>query len=434
MTPSSDTSPSNSAGVRGRSVGLLVAFFVLLGIVACADGLFGGASYRPLLVQCGVLATATLYLIAVLFSVDDSHPVVFFLSLSVAMAAAATMILCSSVFPFMWVPFVVLPLVVAFTSVVIVRQLATDTANIVMDVLTLGFGPKNHPPIIPRDPYSDVQSGLLSVWVTAGGLYVVGRALALPYIAALNAHSTFRGFLDIRALILVTLLVPAAIRAAFRVRGSSLIPLLSLAPQHATHVQSLWERTLASVVWPLRRLAHLLYRVLRYMGVIVLTWSRLFAQLLRDMLVDIEAYKMAGKILLVFSACAVIALSSTVIAAALTEYLRQEPPWGGGLWSAFLALALVVAGILALLFISLLVTASLFEELHERSVVAAAECLGWGIVSAACASIVLWLLQHFILLRIVGFASPGVVAAVPAAIVLAYLVRLLLSRGGSVSS
>jgi hypothetical protein len=402
---------------RGLAIGGLVTFFVLLGVLACADGLFGEASYRPLLFQCGLLAVATVYLGALVFRVEGSRWV-FAVPIVLAMAAAAIMLLPFAAFSFSWLPFVALALCAAFAYVFTFRRLGNTIENIVTILLSLGFGKGKEP-----DPIKDVQSGLLAVWVTAGGLYVIGRVLALPYIGALAEHSLFRGFLDIRALILVTLVVPAAMRAAIQVRVSP-GDLLSRTPQRATAPNSAWERVLLGLVWPLQRLAHLIYRVVRYIGLVVLMWTRAFAQQLRDMLSDVEVYKGAGKVLLTFAVCAIIVLSSSSIASALTDYLRQEPPWSGGSLSALWSLAWVVGGLSELLLLSLLVTASLQEAMDERNVVAAAEFIGWGIVSAACASLVLWLAQHYSPLRIIGFSLPGVVAALTGTIVLTYLVKL----------
>ncbi|MBK8595334.1 MAG: hypothetical protein IPN83_07050 [Holophagales bacterium] len=64
---------SLSVGLRGRSISLVVAFFVLLGVVACADGPFEALASRRLLIQCCLLALAALYMSAVLVSAAPSR-------------------------------------------------------------------------------------------------------------------------------------------------------------------------------------------------------------------------------------------------------------------------------------------------------------------------------------------------------------------------
>jgi hypothetical protein len=386
-----------------RSVGSLVALFVLLGLFVCADGLFADINSRASLFQCALLALTSLYMGAVLLNghfPDDAVDVWLLILFALApIVATTTMLLQPFGWPFSWTPFVVLPLL----SVVVWVELKTRWSE-------------------EKSRLDRLQSAVLAIWVTAGGIYIAGLLLRLPYIKFFHAHALSRSILDLRALVVVSLIVPTAIRAAITVRVNESIR--SNEERPATPPTKQWARIIAGFVLPLRRLGYLIYRILHYIAVVLLAWSEAFAVQLRTLITDLELYKSSGQVLLVYFAYELITLPSAVIAAALTEYLRVEPPWAGGATLALWSGTEVVVAVLLLLLVALLVRAALAQYLDEADIIVAAELLGWAIVSSVCASVVLWLAQHFGPLGMVGFTSPGVITAAVGMAILVYLVKL----------
>src|ERR1051325_952631 len=392
--------------MKRRSVAGLITLFVTIGFLVCADGLFGGVGNRLVVFQCSVLVLATLYVGTVLFhggpAVAAGDLIFVFILAILPMLASALLVL-----PFLgasasWIPFVICPLI----TVVLWNEFRRMFEK-------------------PRHVFDCVQSAVLAIWVTAGGILVLGLLLRLPYITALQHKTVFRGLLDVRALLVVSILIPTAVRAALGVRVSSSVFTPNPAPELPAET---WRRLLWSFVAPIVRLTHLLYRILRYITAVVLAWSKSFAEGLRALVVDIDAYKASGQMLLVYSAYVLLALSSRSMAVSLTAYLRTEAPWAGGALRALGSAVWISGGIVELLLLALLISAAL-EQLNEERVIAAAELLGWAIVSSACASVILWLAQHYSPLQMVGFVSPGVVTALLAVAVLVYLVRLFRVAG-----